>query len=97
MGGSYIGLPNWLKIKKTTVSPKDENNKFKYAVTVSLHHQEIPNNCVNNIGPFTKMYDCKEINFPSDQKDLGKFERKNPNLASKIVFLNEKEIEKSGR
>ena len=51
--GSYIHFPNWLKNKKETVSPKNENNS--------------PG--VNNIGPFTKVYDCKEINFPSDEKD----------------------------
>ena len=73
--GSYIDFPKLLKNKKGTVIPKDQNNRFKYTVTVSLHHQKIPNNSpsVNNIGPFNKMYDCKEINFPSDQKYWEKF------------------------
>ena len=44
-GGSYIDSPKWLKIKKATINPKNNDNKcFQYTVTVALNHQNIQNN-----------------------------------------------------
>ena len=37
-GGSYIGSPDWIKKKKTTINPKSEDDKcFQYAATVALN------------------------------------------------------------
>ena len=37
-GGSYIDSPKWLKDKKSTVNPKNNDNKcFQYAVTLALN------------------------------------------------------------
>ena len=41
-GGSYINSPDWVKKKKTTINPKNEDGKcFQYAVTVALNYGEI--------------------------------------------------------
>ena len=44
-GGSYIDSPEWLKNKKGTINPKNNNDKcFQYALTVALNYQKIKNN-----------------------------------------------------
>ena len=36
-GGTYIDLPKWLKNKKSTINPKNNDDKcFQYAVTLAL-------------------------------------------------------------
>ena len=44
-GGSYIDSSEWLKDKKTTINPKDNDGKcFQYVVTVPLRHENIKYN-----------------------------------------------------
>ena len=41
-GGLYIDSPEWIKNKKSTINPKNNDYKcFQYAVTVSLNHDKI--------------------------------------------------------
>ena len=41
-GWLYIDSPEWLKNKKATINPKNnENNCFQYALTVALNYQNI--------------------------------------------------------
>ena len=41
-GGSYTDSPKWLKNKKATINPKNNNDKcFQYALTVALNHEQI--------------------------------------------------------
>ena len=41
-GSSYIESPKWLKNKKETINPKNnDNNCFHYALTVALNYQNI--------------------------------------------------------
>ena len=41
-GGSYIDSPKWLKDKKSTVNPKNNDHKcFQYAVTLALNLDKI--------------------------------------------------------
>ena len=43
-GGSYIESAKWIKDKKSTINPKNNNYKcFQYAVTVALNHDKINN------------------------------------------------------
>ena len=43
-GGSYIDSPEWLKNKKATINPKDNDDKcFQYALTVVLSYEQIQN------------------------------------------------------
>ena len=40
--GSYIDSPKWLKNKKATINPENnDDNCFQYALTVALNHQNI--------------------------------------------------------
>ena len=44
-GGSCIDFPEWLKNKKATTNPKNNDDKFfQYALTVALNYQKIKNN-----------------------------------------------------
>ena len=41
-GGTYIDLPKWLKDKRTTINPKNKDNKcFQYAATLALSFDKI--------------------------------------------------------
>ena len=41
-GGSYIDSPKWLKDKKSTINPKNNDYKcFQYAVTLALNLDKI--------------------------------------------------------
>ena len=44
--GSYIDYPDWIKNKKATRNPINENNNkcFQYALTVTLDYEEIGKN-----------------------------------------------------
>ena len=42
LGGSYIDSPEWIKKKKTTTNPKNEDDKcFQYAVIVAVNYEEL--------------------------------------------------------
>ena len=44
-GGSYIDSPKSLKNKKTTINPKNKDDKcFQYALTVALNYEQIKKN-----------------------------------------------------
>ena len=48
-GGSCIDSPKWLKNKKPTINPENNDDKcLQYALTVALNHQ--------NIGKILKNY-----------------------------------------
>ena len=54
-GRSYIDSPKWLKNKKTTINPKNnDDNCFQYALTVALNYQNIKSNPerISKIKPF---------------------------------------------
>ena len=41
-GGSYIDSPIWLKDKKASINPKNNDYKcFQYALTVALNYEQI--------------------------------------------------------
>ena len=89
-GGSYIDSPKWLKNKKATINPKNEDDKcFQYALTVALNHERIKNNPerMSKIKPFIDQYDWKEIDFPSTGKDWKKFESNNKSIALNILYV----------
>ena len=54
-GGTYIDSPKWLKDKKPTINPKNNNHKcFQYAVTLALNLDNIDNHPerISKIKPF---------------------------------------------
>ena len=79
-GGSYIDSPKWLKNKKSTINPKNNNYKcFQYAVTLALNLDKINNHLqrISKIKPFIDQYNWSDIDFPSTGKDWKKFELNN--------------------
>ena len=83
-GGSYIDSPEWLKNKKTTVNPKNNDDKFfQYATTVALNYEQIKKDPqrISKIKPFIDQYNWKEIYFPSHIEDWKKFETNNKAIA----------------
>ena len=68
-GSSYIDSPKWLKNKKVTINPKNNDAKcFQYALTAALNYQNIKSHPerISNLKPFIDQYNWKEIDFPSE-------------------------------
>ena len=69
--GSNIDFLEWLKNKKATINPKNNDDKcFQYTITVVLNYEQIkihPERILK-IKPFIDQYNWKEINFPSKKK-----------------------------
>ena len=71
-GGTYIDSPKWLKNKKSTINPKNNDDKcFQYAVTLALNLDNIDNHPerISKIKPFINQYNWKDIDFPPTNKD----------------------------
>ena len=67
-GGSYIDSRKWLKDKKSTINPKNNDHKcFQYAVTLALNLDKIKKDPqrISKIKPFIDQYNWEDINFPS--------------------------------
>ena len=95
---SHIPSPDWIKSKKATINPKDDDNEcFKYAITVALSHNEIYNHLerISNIKKHTHKYNWNNINFLSQTKDWEQFEKDNTDIALNILPVphNEETIE----
>ena len=88
-GGSYIESPKWLKNKKSTINPKNNDYKcFQYAVTLALNLDNINNHPerISKIKPFIDQYNWKDIDFPATSKDWRKFELNNE-IALNILYV----------
>ena len=96
-GGSYIDSPKWLKNKKSTINPNNNDYKcFQYAVSLVLNLNKINNHPerISKIKPFIEQCNWKDIDFPSSSKDWKKFELNNE-IALNILYVlhNTKKIE----
>ena len=96
-GGSYMDSPKWLKDKKSTINPKNNDHKcFQYAATLALNFDNINNHPVkiSKIRPFVDQYNWKDIDFPAPSKDWKKFELNNK-FALNILYIlhNTKKIQ----
>ena len=92
-GGSYIEFAKWIKDKKSTINPKNNDYKcFQYAVTVALNNNKINNHPqrVSKIKPFINQYNWNDIDFPSTNKDLKKIELNNESIALNILYVPHK-------
>ena len=88
-GGSYTDSRKWLKDKKSTINPKNNDHKsFQYAVTLALNLDKIKKDTqrVSKIKPFIEQYNWKDIDFPSTSKDWEKFESNNE-IALSILYV----------
>ena len=75
-GRSYIDSPKWLKDKKSTINPKNNDHKcFQYAVTLALNLDKINDHPerISKIKPFIEQYNWKDLDFPSTSKDWKNF------------------------
>ena len=96
-GGSYIDSPKWLKNKKSTINPKNNDYKcFQYAVILALSLDKIKKDPqrISKIKPFIEQYNWNNIDFPSTSKDWKKFELNNE-IALNILYVlhNTKKIQ----
>ena len=96
-GGSYIDSPKWLKDKKSTINPKNNDHKcFQYAATLALNFDNINNHPekISKIRPFIDQYNRKDIDFPPTNKDWKKTELNNK-VALNILYIphNTKKIQ----
>ena len=88
-GGSYIDSPKWLKDKKSTINPKNNDDEcFQYAVTLALNFDKIKKDQqrISKIKPFIDQCNWKDIDFPSTSKDWRKFELNNK-IALNILYV----------
>ena len=88
-GGSYIDSPKWLKNKKSTINPKNNDYKcFQYAATLALNLDRINSHPerISKIKPFIEQYNWNDIDFPSTGKDWKKFELNNE-IALNILYV----------
>ena len=88
-GGSYIDSPKWLKDKKSTINPKNNDHKcFQYAITLALNLDKIKRDSqrISKIKPFINQYNWKDIDFPATSKDWRKFELNNK-VALNVLYV----------
>ena len=88
-GGSYIDSPKWLKDKKSTINPKNNDDRcFQYAVTLALNLDKIKKDPqrISKVKPFIDQYNWKDIYFLSTSKDWRKFELNNK-IALNISYV----------
>ena len=96
-GKSYVDSPKWLKNKKATINPKNNDDKcFQYAIIAALNHEKFKNHPerTSNLEPFIGEYELKNTDFPATSKDWKKFEQDNNTIALNILFVpyNTKQI-----
>ena len=87
-GRSYIDSPKWLKDKKSTINPKNNDHKcFQYAAVLALNLDKINNHPkrISKIKPL-EQYNWKEKDFPSTSKDWKKIELNNE-IALNILYV----------
>ena len=88
-GVSYIDSPKWIKNKKSTINPKNNDHKcFQYAVTLALNLDKINSHPerISKIKPFIEQYNWKEVDFPATSKDWKKSES-NYETALNILYV----------
>ena len=89
-GRPYIDSLKWLKNKKATINPKNNDDKcFQYALTVALKYEKIKKDPqrISKIKPFIDQYNWKDIDFPSHSKNWKKFESNNKSMALNILYV----------
>ena len=96
-GGSYIDCPAWLKNKKATINPKNNDNEcFKYATVAALNCNNINNHPekISKLKPFIDNYNWKDIKFSLHLRHWKKFEQNNKTIALNILSVpyNTKQI-----
>ena len=87
---SCIDSSEWLKNKKATINPKNNDDRcFQCAVALALNHEQIKSHPerISSMKPFIDQYNWKEIDFSSHKKDWKKFESNNKSTALNILYV----------
>ena len=89
-GRSYTDYHEWLKDKKETINPKNNDDKcFQCDLSAALNYQSIkkdPQN-ISKIKTYIDQYNWKEIDFQLHRKDWKMFESNNKSIALNILYL----------
>ena len=89
-GGSYIDSSKWLKNRKPTINPKNNDDTcFQYALTVALNYEQIKKHPqrISKIKHFIDQCNWKEVDFPSHRKDWKIFESNNKSIVLNILYV----------
>ena len=87
-GGSYIDSPDWIKNKKATMNPVNNDDKyFHYAAIVALNHEETVRNRISKIKLFINKYNSKGINYSSGKDDWKMSEKNNVTIALNVLHV----------
>ena len=71
-GRSYIDSADWMKKKKATINPTNDDDKcFQHAITITSNFEEIKKGLqrFSNIKPFLNNHSHEGINYPSKIED----------------------------
>ena len=92
-GSSYIPLPKALMMKKAIVNMKNNDDEcFKWSVTRALHPVEHNSERISKILRIqTEKYNW-DIKFPVSIKEIGKFEKQNPNICINVFGYENKNV-----
>ena len=98
--GSYIDSPDWIKYKRATINPKNNDGKCcPYVAIVALNHENIVKDPqrISKFKPFIDNCNQKEISFPSHKKDWKKFESNTNSIALNVLLAenNKEEIKEA--
>ena len=69
-GELYIKYHDWIKNKKPTINPKNDNDKcFQYETAVALNHEEMKGDPqrISKTKPFRNKYNWDGIKYPSNK------------------------------
>ena len=92
-GGCYIDSSDWIKHKKPTINPQNDDDKcFQYATAVASNYKETESHPerVSYVKPFINKPNWEGINCPSKLDDCNKFEKINPTIAINNLYTKEK-------
>ena len=94
MKDTFIESPDWIKNKKCTINPLNNDNKcFQYSIIISLSHKEIKNNPerISKFRPFLNNLNWKNINFPPEEQYYKTLEMNNKSIALNVLHAHSNE------
>ena len=94
-GGSHLDFSNWIKNKKATTNPVNDDDKwFQYAAKVALNHEEPGKNSqrTSKDKSFINKYNWKGINYPPRKDDCKRFEKNNPSMVLDVLYVKNEYI-----
>ena len=82
--------PDWIKNKKTAISPinSKDNKYFQYTVTLALTNEEIGKTSerITKIETFMNNYNWERISFSSEKDGWKKFEKNNVAISLNVFY-----------